>query len=169
MLFYIICHYTFFSNEINPVLSFLMLLGMGIFLLFAIYIWIGNKVDDHKLHKKIKKENDSLTLEAEGLINLNSSSNEILKKIRYNYNWKNWFIKGYIEGVKDGNRYHDPINYKKWDYVYTIDEWEEFHRILLSHIKENSEYFGGDKEIALQAYFLGHKYGNDKFVKSSNY
>lgn len=161
MFLQIICHYTFYSNELNPFLSALMLLGMGIFFLFAIYIWIGNKVDDHKLNKKIKEENDSLSLEAEDLI----ASDEKLRSIRYNYNWKNWFIKGYIEGVKDGNRFHDPVTYRKWDYVYTIEEWESHHRSSMSHIKDNSDYFGGNKEIALYAYFLGHKLGNDRHIK----
>ncbi len=138
---------------------------MGIFLLFAIYIWIGNKVDNNKLNKEIKQENDLLTIEAENIINSNSSSDKKINQIRYNYNWKSWFIKGYIEGAKDGNRFYDPINYREWNYKYTIEEWESFHRSSMAHIKDNSDYFGGNKEIALYAYFLGHKFGNDRYIK----
>ncbi|MBD5233785.1 MAG: hypothetical protein HDS65_06335 [Bacteroidales bacterium] len=165
MIFNIICHYTFHSNELNPVLSFLMLVGMGIFLLFAIYIWIGNKVDDYKLNKEIKKENDLFTIDAENIINSNFSSDKKLNQIRSNYNWKSWFIKGYIEGVKYGNRFYDPNNYREWNYKYTIEEWESFHQSSMTHIKDNSDYFGGNKEIALYAYFLGHKFGNDRYIK----
>ena len=82
MLNYIICHYTFHSNEISPVGAFFMLLFMGIFIIVGIRIWIGNKVDDYKLNKEIKNRDAILAEEAEQHLSSLYYTNE---KIGVNY------------------------------------------------------------------------------------
>ncbi|WP_300301735.1 hypothetical protein [uncultured Muribaculum sp.] len=159
MNLHIICHYTFFSNEINPFAAFIMLLLMTIFLIFGIRIWIGNKVDDYKLNKETRKREDSLAEEAEYILSHESIRDEKLDIIKHTYNWKNWFIKGYIEGATNGNSFHSPFAPYKPKSEFTVEEWKDFRTQQMQHIKEDSDYFGGDKKTALYAYFIGHMFG----------
>ena len=101
----IICHYTFFSNEVHPVASFLMLLFMGIIGLVAIRIWIGNKIDDRKLTVKLAERDLALMEEAKEILNCEGKNNEKLRDIQFSMNHKDWFFKGYISGATHGNLY----------------------------------------------------------------
>lgn len=163
MLENIICHYTFHSNEISPVGAFFMLLFMGIFLIVAIRIWIGNKVDDYKLNKEIKTRDAYLAEEAEQYLSSLYATNEKIRRIKQTYNWKNWFIKGYREGAVSYNSHHRTSGPYKPINEFTLEEWEKYQTLSMQHIKENSDYFGGNKEMAIYAYFYGHKLGSKRY------
>lgn len=75
---------------------------MGIFIIVAISIWIGNKIDDYKYSSEIKERDSYLSEEALSIINNEAKSNDKFKHIKGRYNWQQWFIKGYIKGATDG-------------------------------------------------------------------
>lgn len=43
---FVVCHYTFISNEVNSVVALFMLIIMGIFVIFAVRTWTGNRIDE---------------------------------------------------------------------------------------------------------------------------
>lgn len=163
----ILCHYTFHSNEVSPIGAIIMLSLMGIFIVIGIRFWIGDKVDDYKLNKERKNRESYLTDEAETILSSEINHDEKLRQIKYKYNWKNWFIKGYIDGATWGNMIFGPLpSYlKKPSSEITLEEWEDYQKIYMKHIKEDSDYFGGNKDIALYGFFIGHRYGYDRYLK----
>ncbi len=162
MLLSIFCYYTS-SNDINPIGAFLSLIFMGIFIVVAIRIWIGNKIDDHKLSIQLKNRDTYLTQEASKIIEREAQTNYKFYQIKCTHNWKHWFIKGYIHGATNGNSYYYPGKPYKRKSDYTLEEWEEFEIKNMDHIKEDSDYFGGNKEMAIFSFFEGHKFGLYRF------
>ncbi|MBR3831426.1 MAG: hypothetical protein IKJ52_09290 [Muribaculaceae bacterium] len=163
MLHLIICHYTFHSNEVNPFFALLFFLGMAIFLIVAIYIWIGNKIDDYKLNDAIKRRDAYLEEEALAIIVSEAKLKRTFQSIENSSHWRKWFVKGYKEGAINGNSYYSPFEKYKPKSEYTIEEWENFQSSLFGHIKEDSEYFNGSKKNTLLVYFWGHEYGLKRF------
>lgn len=160
----IICHYTFFSNEVNPISTILMLLTMGIFGLFAIRIWIGNRIDDIKTKARLKERNSKLIEEAKEILEHDRKNNEKIRQVRSSINHTDWFFKGYISGATNGNDYGASFLRVSTSEI-TVQEWEKYQSGMMSHIKEDSDYFGGNKEMALYAYFEGHKYGLKRYCE----
>ena len=160
----IFCYYTS-SNDINPIGAFLMLLFMGIFIIVAIRIWIGNKIDDYKYSLEIKYRDSYLSEEALSIINNEAKSNDKFKQIKGKYTWQQWFIKGYIKGATDGNYYYGYSGPLKRKSDFTLEEWEKYQVISMDLVKDDSEYVGGNKEMALYALFEGHKFGLQRLEK----
>ena len=158
MFYLITCYYTN-SNELNPVGVFVTLLSMVVFIIFAIVIWTGNKVNDYKYNQEKQHIEKYLTDEALKILHSESKVNAQFNKIWYTTNWRQWFVKGYIHGARNYNRYYSPYAPSKKTSEFTIDEWEDYELQTMQHIKFNSDYFGGNKEIAIFAFFQGHKYG----------
>lgn len=159
----IICHYTFFSNEINPLGGLTILAFIAIWFFFIIRIWIGDKRENNKIKvaRQIKKAD--FTSRAESILSRRNPSDPILEKIQLNYNWHRWFVKGYVEAAEQGNcysAYNAPI---KAESEFTLDEWQKYQRLYYSDKPNDSDFFGGDKEMALKAYFLGHLHGLDLY------
>lgn len=137
---------------------------MGIIGLVAIRIWIGNKIDDRKLTVKLAERDLALMEEAKEILNCEGKNNEKLRDIQFSMNHKDWFFKGYISGATHGNLYFGTFIKKNISEI-TVQEWENYQSAQMSHIKEDSDYFGGNKEKALYAYFEGHKYGYKRYCE----
>lgn len=58
--------------------------------------------------------------------------------------------------------YSEPMKRKS---DFTIEEWEKYQVISMDLVKDDSEYVGGNKEMALYALFEGHKFGLQRFEK----
>lgn len=159
MIFYILCHYTFFSNEVSRLGSLVMLIFIAICFIFAIRIWFGNKIDNHKYNDAQKRRRCILTSNANALLSKRSSNDTVLERIEKNSNWRDWFIKGYLEGAEHGNCYFSPNAPIKPESEFTLEEWQDYQKLQTSHIADDSQYFGGNKGMALDAFFLGHKHG----------
>ena len=142
-----------------------MLLFMGIFIIVAIRIWIGNKIDDYKYSSEIKNRDSYLSKEALSLISNEAKSNDKFKQINGRYNWQQWFIKGYIQGATNGNYYYGYSGPLKRKSDFSLEEWEKYQVISMDLVKDDSEYVGGNKEMALYALFEGHKLGLQRFEK----
>ena len=132
---------------------------MGIFLVVALYIWIGNKIEMRSLHKKWSDIDQMLNKEASDYILQKAEHELTFKSMNANSNWRNWFIKGYIIGAKDGNGYFNPMGKSKLHKESSYEEWEQYEESKFSHIKDDSDYFGGNKKNALFCYIIGHEAG----------
>lgn len=159
----IICHYTFYSNDIGSLAGFIFFITLVIFISVALFIWVGNKKEDISLNYKFRRINNDLTRECENILFCESKTNITLKSISANPKWKQWFIKGYIKGAIDGNGFYSPYGESKLHLQSSFEEWEQFEEMQLSHIEEDSDYFGGNKNVAMMAYFIGHEKGVDRY------
>lgn len=158
MLLSLICYYTS-SNDLNPFGTFIFLVFMALVLIIALRIWIGDKINDYKNDKVSKIRDSILTQEAIEIISAKVNTNGLFYQIKFTSNWRQWFIKGYIHGATFRNYYSDYYEPSKSISDYTLEDWENHQLSSMKDIKDNSEYFGGNKKLALYAFFQGHKYG----------
>lgn len=159
MITQIICHYTFHSNEIGSVAGTIFFIVMALIIIVALYIYIANKNDNYKLNKKWENRDKYLEDECEKYLFQEAQHDVTLRRIKENYIWKQWYIKGYKKGAISGNEIYSPFSKFKSHKESSFEEWENYELSQMEHIKEDSDYFGGNKKNAQMAYILGHELG----------
>lgn len=92
------------SNGINSVLSILGLICIGLFLIIFLPLMIGEKISDVRFSKKFNRRYDLINSQAYAILGELSLTNHDFAKINSTKNWKDWFRKGYHDGVDNGEK-----------------------------------------------------------------
>lgn len=151
---------SYYMNEVaedagyrNDGNSFLSIIGLIIFVLLLILfvpLIIKNKIDDYKFHKKYKNREYILTEEAKHILSL-GLQNKVYFEYYQNNAWKNWFIRGYIDGVGK----HIPGLSSTQERL--ENNWEAPAKRHIDSARV--ELIGGNRDMSLSAYKAGYNEG----------
>lgn len=151
---------SYYMNEVaedagyrNDGNSFLSIIGLIIFVLLLILfvpLIIRNKIDDYKFNKKYKNREYILTEEAKHILSL-GLQNKVYFEYYQNNAWKNWFIRGYIDGV--GRRIPGLCSTQER----LEHNWEAPAKRHIDSVRV--ELIGGNRDMSLSAYKAGYNEG----------
>lgn len=150
------------GNGISGILGVLTLIVIGIVLVLVVPLMVKEKISDVKYSKKYDRRRNILENEAITKLNTLAINNDDFAQIRNNPKWKDWFLKGYRDGVDNGEtemvKKEDgkPMEYEKIP-------WEEYSERKFG-IFSREEIFikfecGGDAKLSKLAYDEGRRNG----------
>lgn len=153
------------SNGINSVLSILGLICIGLFLIIFLPLMIGEKISDVRSSKKFNRRYDLINSEAYAILSELSLTNHDFAKINSTKNWKEWFRKGYYDGVDNGEKesvWNEAVRPRKWEQLsWEIYSDRKFTQLASQDIWVKLEC-GGDANMAKLAYDEGRKQGIER-------
>ena len=150
------------SDGINSILGFLGLICIVIFIVIFVPLMIGEKISDAKFSKKFDRRYDLINSEAYTILNQLSLTNPDFAKISQTQNWKEWFRKGYYDGVDDGDKegvWNETVRPREWENI----SWEEYSERKFTQLASEDIWIkfecGGDVKMAKLAYDEGRRQG----------
>lgn len=153
------------GDGISSILGILTLIGMGLFIIIFVPLMIGDKISDAKFSKKYDRRSNLLKSEALSILNVLAIRNKDFAQIKESEKWKDWFLKGYRDGVDNGetecvkNENIKPLMYEKIP-------WEEYSVRKFTHLSSSDIYIkfecGGDARLSKLAYDEGRRNGVER-------
>ena len=137
----------------NDGISILSIIGLIIFvvlLILFIPLIIRNKIDDYEFNKKYKNRQNILTEEAKRVLNQRFQNKTYLEYCKNNA-WRDWFIRGYIDGVGK----HIPGLCSTQELL--EHNWEAPAKRYIDGVRE--ELVGGNRDMSFSAYKSGYNEG----------
>ncbi len=147
------------GDGISDVLGILTLIAIGIVVIIVVPVMVKGKISDVKSSKKINRYFDILENEAITILNTLAINNNDFAKIKDNPIWKEWYLKGYRNGVDKG----EMEMVKNDDGKYERIPWEEYSERRFSLLESSELYIrfelGGDARLSKLAYDEGRRNG----------
>lgn len=159
------------SDGISSILGILTLIGMGLFVIIFVPLMIGEKISDAKFSKKYDRRSNLLESEALAILNVLAIKNKDFAQIKDCEKWKDWYLKGYRDGVDNGetesvrNENLKPLMYEKIP-------WEEYSERRFAQLSSRDIYIkfecGGDVRLSKLAYDEGRRNGVERRKKKGD-
>jgi hypothetical protein len=148
------------GDGISGILGILTVIGIGLFIVIFVPLMVGEKISDAKFSKKYDRRRDLLQNEALAILSQLALSNKDFIQIKDNPKWKNWYLKGYRDGVDNGET-EFVKNYETQ--TYDRVPWEVYSEKTFSQLASSDIYIkfecGGDVRLSKLAYDEGRKHG----------
>lgn len=159
------------SDGINSILGILGLICIGLFVIIFLPLMIGEKISDVKFSKKFDRRYDLINSEAYTVLSRLSLTNPDFAKINQTQNWKEWFRKGYYDGVDNGEKegvWNESVRPREWEKI----SWEEYSERKFTHLASQDIWIkfecGGDAKMAKLAYDEGRRQGIERRNKKGD-
>ena len=111
-----------FGDLLGNLLGWLTFIGIGLFVIVFIPLIISNKISDTKFCKKFENRYNIINTEAFSILDKLAIDNSEFLSIKNNPRIKEWFRKGYYDGVDHGET--EIVRIQGIDYKRI--PWEEF-------------------------------------------
>ena len=150
------------DDGISSFLGILTLIGMGLFVVVFIPLMIGENNSNANFRKKSDRRRNLLDSEALDILNTLAISDRDFAQIIENPKWKDWYLKGYHDGVDKGET-ESAINEKAKPLMYELISWEDYSERRFAHLSSEKVYIniecGGDVRLSKLAYDEGRRNG----------
>ena len=159
------------SDGISTILGFLGLICTGLFLIIFLPLIIGEKISDAKFSKKFDRRYNLINTEAYTVLNMLALNNPDFAKIKETQNWKEWFRKGFYEGVDNGEKegvWNESVKPREWEKI----NWKEYSERKFAQLSSQDIWVkiecGGDISMAKLAYDEGRRRGIERRNKKGD-
>ena len=159
------------SDGINSILGILGLICIGLFVIIFLPLMIGEKISDIKFSKKFDRRYDLINSEAYTVLSRLSLTNPDFAKINQTQNWKEWFRKGYYDGVDNGEKegvWNESVRPREWEKI----SWEEYSERKFTLLASQDIWIkfecGGDAKMAKLAHDEGRRQGIERRNKKGD-